>query len=46
MKRDFSFHVANDGLTTIAHMDVLDADKLLAAVTQASKDLNLHCISP
>jgi hypothetical protein len=25
---------------------VLDADELLAAVTQASKDLNLHCISP
>jgi hypothetical protein len=27
-------------------MDVLDADKLVSAVTQASKNLNLHCISP
>jgi hypothetical protein len=26
------FHVADDGLTTIVHMDVLDADKLLAAI--------------
>ena len=27
-------------------MDVLDADDLLAAVTQASKDLYLGCVSP
>jgi hypothetical protein len=25
-------HIADDGLTTIVHMDVLDADKLLAAI--------------
>jgi hypothetical protein len=40
------FHIADDGLPAIVYMDVLDADKLLAAVTQASKNLNLHCISP
>ena len=39
------FHIADDSLTTIVHMDVLDADVLLAAVSQASKDLNLGCIS-
>jgi hypothetical protein len=27
-------------------MHVLDADELLAAITQASKDLNLSCKSP
>jgi hypothetical protein len=27
-------------------MHVLDADKLLPAITQASKNLNLHCVSP
>jgi hypothetical protein len=30
------FHIADDGLPTIVHMDVLDADKLLTAGTQAS----------
>jgi hypothetical protein len=40
------FHIADDGLPTIVYMDVLDTDKLLAAVTQSSKNLNLHCISP
>ena len=39
-------HIADDGLPTIVHMNVLDADKLLAAVTQASKNLNLRRISP
>ena len=39
-------HIADDGLPALVHVDVLDADKLLAAVTQASKNLNLHCISP
>jgi hypothetical protein len=38
-------HIADDGLTTIVHMDVLDAHKLLPAATQASKDFNLGCIS-
>jgi len=36
------FHIADYGLTTLAHTDVLDADGLLSAVTQASKDLHLH----
>jgi hypothetical protein len=40
------FHIANDGLPTIVHMDVLDADKLLAAGSQATKNLNLGRISP
>jgi hypothetical protein len=40
------FHIADDGLSAIVHMDVLNADKLLPAVTQASKNLNLSCISP
>jgi hypothetical protein len=26
------FHIADDGLSTIVHMDVLDADVLLAAI--------------
>jgi hypothetical protein len=39
------FQIADDGLPTIVHMDVLDADKLLPTVTQASKDLNLGGIS-
>ena len=30
------FHIADDGLTTVVHMDMLDADKLLPAITQAS----------
>src|SRR5580692_821557 len=36
----------NDGLPAIAHMDVLDADKLLAAVAQPPKHFNLGRISP
>jgi hypothetical protein len=40
------FHIADDRLPTIAHMHVFDPDKLLPAVPQASKNLNLHCISP
>lgn len=39
-----SFDIPDDGLTTIAHANMLDADILLTAVTQASKDLDLHCI--
>jgi SbmA/BacA-like family len=38
-------HIANDGLITIVHVDVLDAHKLLPAVTPAAKDLNLGGIS-
>jgi hypothetical protein len=36
------FHIADDGLPTIVDMDVLDADKLLTAIPQASKNLNLR----
>jgi hypothetical protein len=39
------FHIADDSLPTIVHVDVLDAHKLLPAVTQAAKDLNLGGIS-
>ena len=40
------FHLANDGLSSVVHIDMLDADVLLAAVSQTSKDLNLRCKSP
>ena len=39
-----SLHIADDGLPTVVHMDVVDVDKLLTAVTQASKNLRLHHI--
>ena len=32
------FHIANEGLPTVVHMDVFDANVLLPAVTQASAD--------
>ena len=38
------FHVTDDGLSTIIYMDVLDADKLLPAIAQPSKNLNLRRI--
>jgi hypothetical protein len=28
----FSFHISNDSLPTLVHVDMLDADKLLAAL--------------
>jgi len=37
-----AFHNADDGLSTIIDVDVLDANILLIAVTQPSKHLNLH----
>ena len=40
------FHVADDGLSTIVYMDVLDTDKLLSAVAQTSKYLDLGGVSP
>jgi hypothetical protein len=40
------FHIADDGLPTLVHMDMLDPDKLLPAVTQSPKNLDLCCISP
>src|SRR5580692_8541730 len=33
--------IPNDGLSAIVHMDVLDANKLLTAGTQASQDFHL-----
>ena len=39
-------HIADNGLPTVIHMDMFDADKLLPAVAQALKDFNLGCISP
>jgi hypothetical protein len=38
------FHIADDSLPTIVHMDMFDADNLLSAMTQASKNLNLRRI--
>jgi hypothetical protein len=32
------FHISDDGKSAIVHMDVLDADVLLATVAQPSKD--------
>ncbi len=40
--RILPLHIANDGLPTIAHMDVLDAHKLLPSVMQASAKTNLR----
>src|SRR6516164_1943502 len=41
-----SSHVPDNGLPTLIHMDMLDPDKLLPAVAQASKHLDLGRISP
>jgi hypothetical protein len=38
------FHIANDGLPSIVHMNVLDTHKLMTAITQPSKNLNLRRI--
>jgi hypothetical protein len=40
------FHIPDDGLPTIVHMDMLDADNLLASASKASKNLNLGRKSP
>jgi hypothetical protein len=39
-------HIADDGLPPIVHMNMLDADNLLPASTQPSKNLDLDRISP
>ena len=39
-------HIADEGLPTIVHMDVLDTHNLLTAVPQASKNFHLHRIRP
>ena len=41
-----AFDIADEGLPTIVHMDVLDTHNLLTAVPQASKNLHLHRIRP
>ena len=38
------FYIANDCLSAAVHMDVFDADILVAPTTQASENLHLHCI--
>lgn len=38
--------VAYDGLPTVIYMNMLDANVLLSAVTQPSKNLYLHRIRP
>jgi hypothetical protein len=40
------FHIADDCLPAVVHMHMLDAVKLLPAVTQPSKNLYLGRISP
>jgi len=37
-------HIADNGLPTVIHMNMLDADNLMSAVTQASKNLYLRRI--
>jgi hypothetical protein len=38
------FHIADDGLPAVIHMNMLDADNLMSAVTQASENLHLRRI--
>jgi hypothetical protein len=38
--------IADDSLPTIVHMDMLDANKLLTAIAEPSKYLDLGGISP
>ena len=40
------FHIADDGLPAVVHMNMFDADVLLAAITEAPKNLNLGRIGP
>ena len=39
-------HITDDGLPTVVHMDVLDTDKLLPAVTQRSEEHTSELQSP
>jgi hypothetical protein len=39
------FHGANNGLPAVTYMNMLNADELLPATAQASKDFDLHCVS-
>ena len=38
------FHIADDGLPTIVHMDMFDTDNLLPASTQPAENFHLHRI--
>ena len=38
------FHIADDGLPAVVHMDMLNANSLLPAGTQASQNFHLHRI--
>ena len=38
----FLFHITDKRPPIVVHMDMLDADYLLTAVTQASKNFQLH----
>jgi hypothetical protein len=40
------FDIADDGLPTVIHMDVLDADKLLSTIAKPSEYLDLSRVSP
>jgi hypothetical protein len=37
------FHIADGGLPTATYMNMLHANVLLLGMTQASKNLYLHC---
>ena len=39
------FHVANNGLPAVTYMNMLNADELLPAAAQASKDFDLRRVS-
>jgi hypothetical protein len=39
------FHIANDRLPAVTYMNVLNADELLPAAAQASKDFDLRRVS-
>jgi hypothetical protein len=44
--RVWPFHIADDCLPAVVHMNMFDADKLLSAIAQPSKYLDLGGISP
>jgi hypothetical protein len=44
--RIFRFHITDDSLPTIVHMDMLDANELLSTIAQPSQYLDLSRVSP
>jgi hypothetical protein len=40
------FHVADEGLPAVIHMNMFNADNLMSAMTQASKNLRLRRVRP